>query len=256
LDSRLLRRTFYAPDIGAESRDRTLEFQMKGKLFPVFISPATRSLFVHIQKTGGNSVEAAFHRVDPEIRLSCQSFAGSRSHRFAEHLWRRSIPTPLRPRRHHHARSIRDELGAATWESLFTFGFVRNPWDRLVSWYSMCRQERHRRSRFMAYVHDHIATFTEFVERAEADPVLAKTAVPQLEYLEGERRVILVNFVGRYESLDEDLGAVADRLGVVLSLPLVNTSRHPHYRQMYTASTRDLVARRFARDIEKFGYEF
>jgi hypothetical protein len=36
----------------------------------------------------------------------------------------------------------------------------------------------------------------------------------------------------------------------------VNTSSHLQYRQMYTASTRDLVARRFARDIEKFGYDF
>ena len=222
----------------------------------MFVSPATRSLFVHIQKTGGSSVEAAFHRVDPTLRLSCESFAGSISHRFAEHLWRWSIPAPLRRRRHHHARSIRHELGAATWESLFTFGFVRNPWDRLVSWYSMCRQARHQRSSFMTHVHDHIATFTEFVERAEVDPVLARTIVPQLEYLEDEHNVMLVNFVGRYEALAKDLGAVADRLGVVLSLPQVNSSRHPQYRQLYTTSTRDLVARRFARDIEKFGYDF
>ena len=108
----------------------------------------------------------------------------------------------------------------------------------------------------MTYVHDHVPTFAEFVERAENDAVLARTTIPQLDYLEDERGAMLVNFVGRYECLEADLEAVAERLGIALSIPRVNASLHPQYRLMYSSSTRDLVARRFARDIGTFGYDF
>jgi chondroitin 4-sulfotransferase 11 len=221
----------------------------------MFISPATRALFVHVQKTGGSAIEEAFHRADTQLRLSCDSFAGSLAHRCGERLWRWSIPAPYRPARHLKARQIHARLGDAAWHSFFTFGFVRNPWDRLVSWYSMCRQSR-RLSRFGSYVRDSVQTFDAFIERADDTPMLARTCVPQLEYFEDEHGNRLVDFIGQYEHLDRDLGAIADRLQVVLAAPRVNTSRHPHYRQMYTPSTRDLVARRFARDIDAFGYDF
>ena len=60
--------------------------------------------FVHIQKTGGTSIRVA--------------------------LGLPKVP----PGKHWSAARHRAALGREEWERRFTFAFVRNPWDRLVSW--------------------------------------------------------------------------------------------------------------------------
>jgi len=67
---------------------------------------------------------------------------------------------------------------------------------------------------------------------------------------------VIVDFIGRYETLATDLAYVGDRLGLPLALPHLNRSAHAHYRDYYTDETRAIVAARFARDIERFGYTF
>ena len=81
----------------------------------MLISSHGRFIFVHVQKTGGVSLE--------DVLSSHYSDTSS---------WHG---------RHGHARSGLDELGIDRWKSYFSFGFVRNPWDRLVSYYSMIRAQ-------------------------------------------------------------------------------------------------------------------
>ena len=72
-----------------------------------------------------------------------------------------------------------------------------------------------------------------------------------------EEGAVIVDFIGRFENLNEDTGTVFRNLGISgASLPHNNSSHHRDYRSYYTEETRDLVAERYARDIEFFGYEF
>jgi Sulfotransferase family len=41
-----------------------------------------------------------------------------------------------------------------------------------------------------------------------------------------------------------------------LEIPHENRSAHSHYSEMYTPEAREIVRKRFQRDIEFFGYEF
>jgi len=52
------------------------------------------------------------------------------------------------------------------------------------------------------------------------------------------------------------MGVVRERLGLAHDLPHTNRSAHEDYRGYYTTETRDIVAKRFARDIDRFGYLF
>jgi hypothetical protein len=66
----------------------------------------------------------------------------------------------------------------------------------------------------------------------------------------------LVDFVGRYENMEEDFASVCRKIGIDIALPHVNRSEHAHYRDYYTAETKAIVSRLFARDIERFHYTF
>jgi hypothetical protein len=194
------------------------------------VSERLRCIFVHVQKTGGSSIEVALRQHDPAIPEK-----------------------PHNARRHLGARDVRELVGAATWDASFTFGFVRNPWDRLVSWHSMCVQAPAPNA-FGRHVQDHFASFEDFVMRPDA--MLARTTVPQVDYLAGHDGALIVDFVGRYEALHRDYAEVGRRLGIGAALPHANRSAHRDYRDYFSASMRDVVAARFARDIERFGYAF
>ena len=195
------------------------------------ISDKLRCIFVHIQKTGGISIESVLRQGDPAI--------GSHLHEGRRHLSAREIAPLVQP---------------SQWSDYFKFAFVRNPWDRLVSWHCMCVQSKNP-NRFADYVQRCAPTFEAFVTRAVTGPG-EKTTRNQLDYLTDAHGAMIVDFVGRYETLNEDFAQVRQRLQLSAELPHANQSSHRDYREYYTAETREIVAQRFARDIRQFGYEF
>ena len=79
----------------------------------------------------------------------------------------------------------------------------------------------------------------------------------QTSYLVDENGNTLVEFIGRFENLEKDfLHAAAMVARPAERLDNVNPSGHAHYSTFYTAESRDAVARSFARDIARFGYDF
>lgn len=178
-------------------------------------------LFIHINKTGGRSIETA---------LGCVY-------------------------EHKTARQKRREMGAEVWADKFTFAFVRNPWDRVVSQYSYRHrtgQEEHvgRDLSFDAWVR---AVYGEQEKPVGANDVLF---LPQSDWVTDEAGEYLVDFVGRFERFEDDFQHVCDRIGVTKSLPHKNKSSRGHYRTYYTDETAGIVARYFAEDIDRFDYSF
>ena len=105
-------------------------------------------------------------------------------------------------------------------------------------------------------------------ERVEIIFVDAVAAIPDEEadehfrsqhtFLSNGNGALAVDFVGRYERLADDFKQVQERTGLPpLELPRLQAARRAaKYATYYTPRTRDLVARRYRRDIELFGYEF
>ncbi len=79
----------------------------------------------------------------------------------------------------------------------------------------------------------------------------------QVDYLVDADSTVMVDFIGRFERLQEDFDRVAARRGLGrIELPRVNASRHSDYADYYTAAMAETVRRHYARDIEAFGYRF
>jgi hypothetical protein len=148
-------------------------------------------------------------------------------------------------------------------QNFFKFTFVRNPWDRLVSIYyylkdggrSEIDQEWARR-----LVHPH-PSFRDFVlSIPDEDAVLdAYHLRPQWTFLCMSRNEAPeVDFIGRFERLDEDFDLIRQRLRLSVPLGRVNRgrSRPQAYRDEYDAETAARVSQIYRRDIELFGYAF
>lgn len=201
------------------------------------ISHDQRLIFVHIQKTGGNAICAALGQ------------------------------PPDCPEKHFLARDLRERYGAKTWDDYFKFGFVRNPWDRLVSWWSMMERNRAagvpeaRLNAFQRFILDRANTFEQFLENCDEE-ILDQDGPKwiyrnQLDYLVDSSGQLAVDFVGRFENLQQDFDFIARRAGgLPRALPRMNASQHRHYGSYYTPALAQKVADRFERDIQAFGYTF
>ncbi len=156
------------------------------------------------------------------------------------------------------------------------FAIVRNPWDRLVSAWSFARQgygngeatdtgpspssrDLVRIRHPELYRGPDFATFDSFVLEWFAHRDVRRldgVFKPQTDYVLAADGSMPFNHLGRIEKLDETIGWLSSQLGRTIALPRFNSSDRDEYRQYYTAQTRDLVARIYARDIAAFGYTF
>jgi chondroitin 4-sulfotransferase 11 len=200
----------------------------------VLVSDSHKLVFVHIQKTGGSTVHRLLQERIPDIRT-------------------------IAPR---HEIAVRGMPKVEAWDEYYKFAFVRNPWDRLVSWYSMVTKFPRRGNELWKYVHDNSSNFREFIYNC-TDEVEIKRGIyysfayNQLDYVTDENGNMLVDFIGSLENFDADVHEVFSRIGIDLeTVPHKNRSRHQHFSTLYTPDTEMIVRERFKRDIEYFGYEF
>lgn len=187
------------------------------------ISRQHKYIFVHCQKCGGESVELALAgRVD--VGYGGDPFEGG-------------------PERHFPAKQYISKYGQDMWDEYFTFSFVRNPWDRVISWI------RYRDIRWKLYG-----------GKLDSD-IIKKEVVGFVRHsyksflFNGD--TLLPKFVGKLENFQEDFNIVCDKIGIPQrELPHENKTKHKHYTEYYDGETREIVAKQFKEDIEIFGYEF
>ncbi|MFM7077832.1 MAG: sulfotransferase family 2 domain-containing protein [Planctomycetaceae bacterium] len=216
------------------------------------VSHRHRTIFTHIPKTGGTSIEAVLGMHGDRDDVGVVPYADQVADR--EHLYGRRL-------QHLSAERLREELDDdAAFSSYFKFSVVRNPWDRLVStcaWSGRkwARREMLERAEFEAFVRRTHAAFAALRDVPGPTP-LHPHVVPQVAYLFDAAGRSWMDYVGRTETLEHDWHVIRDRLGVDVDLPTRMKSVHRPYREYYDAETRALVAEIYARDIEAFGYEF
>jgi len=143
-------------------------------------------------------------------------------------------------------------------EGVWAFAFIRNPFDRLVScWAHKVARYRGKRARCPLFRDLPTSTgFIDFVAWATAqDPRRCNWHFrPQHRFLEHQGRP-LTDCLYYFESLSGDWRMLQARFGWP-DLPHRNATPHPHYRELFTAQTRDMAERYYARDLEIGGYEF
>ena len=207
----------------------------------MIISHQHRFIFAAVPKTGTHSVRQAL-----------------REHMSAEDIEqvglfvnKRFPYEQLAAIRHGHLslEQVRPYVGEQIFAGYFKFAFVRNPFDRFVSYCAFMTRDRDIFQRAPQAVMHHFL----FVEPPEKHILFQ----PQHTVLTGEDGGLLADMVGRVEDMQASYDAICARIGIP-SRPLeqVNGSKRGDYRQYYDESLKAGVAQRYARDLELFGYEF
>ena len=141
-----------------------------------------------------------------------------------------------------------------------TFSFVRNPWDRLYSAYKFLEKggmNIHDRRAFEMYL-SRYKDFEDFVMNGLSRELIYEIIhfIPQSDFICDDNDILLVDFLGIFEKLDDSVSDLGEIIGMDISIEHYNLNKKRNYTDVYTEKMIQRVYDIYKRDIDIFGYNF
>tara|TARA_R100000030_G_scaffold99709_1_gene91160 strand:- start:721 stop:1260 length:540 start_codon:yes stop_codon:yes gene_type:complete len=142
--------------------------------------------------------------------------------------------------KHWNLNDWKQQLGHDIFRNYFKFVFVRNPWDIMISKYldetihsRFSGSFKHFLLNYHPWKHEHGDSFFDYFLPEQMD------------------------FIGRYETREKDLKYISKKINKKIRSKLHRRQiKNKHYTEYYDDETRQIVAERYAQDIEYFGYKY
>lgn len=214
----------------------------------MIVSLGRGCIFVHIPKTGGTSMALALEAraMKDDVLIGDTPKAQRRKARL------KTLPARGRLWKHARLSDLAGWLDADDLARLFVFTLVRNPWDRMVSYYHWLQVQQ--------FDHPAVALskelgFSDFLHHPGTERAARHDgAASYVTTADGEERC---DAYVRLEHLSEDLAPVEAHLGFALRPDHVNRSERPDdYRRLYSDADAERVATLYRDDIIRFAYRF
>ena len=182
-------------------------------------------LFIHIPRTGGSSLESQFNYKENKEKNKHWTLSD----------WKKTLDPEI-------------------FDQYFKFTFIRNPWDSIISkykcdWFTSKQPGGpigEKAGKCLKYFLEHYKTPAHEAGETFHD------------YFDPEQ----MDFVGRFENRENDLQYISEKIDVNIDInihqrKIQNRSKNKkHYTEYYDENTKQIVAERYAKDIEYFGYKF
>ncbi len=207
----------------------------------MIISHRHKFIFFAVPKTGTHAVRFALR---PHLGKDDEEQVGL-------YVKRRMPQAELAKLRHGHitCQQAKSVLGDEVWDNYFKFAFVRNPFDRFVSYCAFLKRQNR------AFQKDPLPRMKETLQSPQAHGHILFR--PQSELLCDGQGNVMVDFVGRYEDFQNYFDEACFRIGIPTQpLEHVNASRHRNFWEYYDEELKEAVAEFYRKDLEIFGYSF
>lgn len=207
-------------------------------------------LFVHVPKTGGNSIQSIL-KANSEDKILTSAKHQDGVERFEVHN------DNYNTTKHSTLSHYKSVLEPETYIRLFKFATIRNPWDMMISFYFSPHRavKEWNRDNFIELVNRvhtlrHYITVDSFLEES-----IRKLRLP-IEF--GNRGLHSdIDFLMRFENIDEDFKLICEKLGIPnATLPKRNESRRNYYSSYYDEELKEIVRTKFIAEITHGDYEF
>lgn len=217
------------------------------------ISDKYKYIFVHIPKCAGSSIELNLLAreniyINNFIKNGFSQLASWQKIKYNLNLTKMGVTSQ-------HLKISQYEPQKA--KNYFTFSFVRNPWDRMVSEYFYIRRKRGCDCK-EKYFNKTFPNFRSFVINNGLQCAWPSHRFQQIDFVLNPMTNQMVDFIGRFENLNRDFRYVCQRIGFkkLARLGQRNGTYHKKYRHYYDTETKNIIAHKFRRDIEYFKYTF
>ena len=213
---------------------------------PMHISIDHKFQFIHVPKTAGATIAKV-------LAPYCEE-------RSAVTSWRRLMTkVPVREnyskaliKKHYTARWSRIKLGRRLYDDLFSFAFVRNPFDRMVSRYEYIRNEH------LHHRHEDVVRmdFSQFlIWEASRNSFKLRDQASCICDFAGN---VIIDEIYRFEDLNEGVRRMTQRIGIPTpdKIGWENKQDRMPYADYYKPADIDRVAQTFRRDLKLLHYDF
>ena len=213
----------------------------------MIISHKHKFIFIHIPKCAGSSIVTALrgcYGLDSIEKLKNTDlndfavFKGDAKYGNADYL-----------RQHSTYNKVKEYFDKNNFniKNYFKFSFMRNPWERVVSYYEYAHK--------MTAISN--AEWCNKIASMSFFEFITKHTESQLNWVCNKKNNVAVDFLGSGRNIQKDFNIICDKLGIPQQqLPHKNATKHKHYTEYYDEETKQIVADNCAKDIEYFNYKF
>jgi hypothetical protein len=191
----------------------------------MIVAPKQKFVFIHVQRTGGTSLTNALKE------------SLGRAHKDYPQHWNAQTA----------AANILEK-----YKGYYCFGFTRNPWERIFSWYALIyandsKSLAEERLRFEAFLQlDEATDFTQNLFHYNT-----------LDYFTNKEGALIADKIYEYKNINDDIKSLFDRFNLPLSeIPNMNTGAKKNHKDFYTQKSYNLIAQKCKKDIQYFNYSF
>jgi hypothetical protein len=219
----------------------------------MIISHKHKFIFIKTKKTAGTSMEISLSRFCSEEDIitpihskeeeAIRAKFGKFPQNYVIEIQENNRKEEKKYYNHIPAIEIKKLIGEKIWDSYYKFCFERNPWDKVISSYFFRAAKRS----------DKHITFEQFLDSD------LKFSYNYPFYTIDDS--VVVDFVGKYENLAEDLMKICKEIGLSYDgwLPKAKGNyrkNREHYTKFYTLEEKQIVEQYFKKEIELFDYRF
>jgi hypothetical protein len=156
------------------------------------------------------------------------------------------------------------------WDDLYIWAYVRNPWDLTLSHFVFRQQTTNNVLKSIGDNPEAVENmpermkefkdieFNDWVKQYSDKFVLDQNHIDQYSYLENNEGIIEVDDIYPFENIYQNFQMVTQKIGMDnIILPHKNSyGPRKDYKEIYDEESKNIIAKKFERDIDFFKYSF